>query len=237
METTTKCVAALGIFSAAVIAGFITGRGTSPRPDAPSTAFVYLAAQGKWTRIDFSHGRIELPVGPKVYRYATGDAAVSDDFIPPEQLVRYKQQINLDNDTEKLIGMVIAPPAEGGLLTIYFKSLSPEAPKTLSKGEVAIVTLLTAGSFGLGYYLGYRTEPDFEEPKFHEALSKNVALWKELDSAYQVLYTKACAARIVADRTDVTRVMKAALARDGLLTLHPEIESQVGKDASCAPSP
>lgn len=239
METTTKCVAALGLVSAAVIAGFITGRGTSRRTDAPSTAFIYLTVHGKWTHIDPSHSRIELPAGPKVYSYATGDGAVGDHFIPPEQLARYKQPINLDDDTEKLVGMVVAPPAEGGIIALYVKSSASGATRTVPKSEVAILTLITAGSFGLGYYFGHRPEPDFEEPKFHEALTKNVALWNELDSAYHDLYLQRCVAREMKPRMSArfAEADAALVSKNQILTLHPEIQLQVDKDANCVPSP
>src|ERR1017187_7465692 len=180
MENTTKAAIALGILSAAATAGFITGRSTSRSSDKPTTADLYLFTHSHWTKIDGTHDRIDLPAGIRRFTYTTDSPKVWTDYIPADELVQYKQPIDLDNDYQKLTALVVAPPAEGGLLAFLLKPASNTFRFT--KVEATVVTIATVGTFGLGYYLGHRTAPDFDNPKFVEELM-NVALWQNLVAA------------------------------------------------------
>ncbi|HEX3682894.1 MAG TPA: hypothetical protein VHU83_10165 [Bryobacteraceae bacterium] len=124
METKTKSGIALGLFSAATIAGFIVGRSTSWHSENPDTAYVYLARHGRWTKIDQSRGRVELPAGTRLYTYTTGENAVQARFIPVDQIANYREPIDLDSDSKDLMSIAVAPPVEGGVVaSMYFAAV------------------------------------------------------------------------------------------------------------------
>jgi len=138
-----------------------------------------------------------MQVGESLYTYSTGDSQVSVGYIDPMAMATTAPpKFGFDRDLEKLTALAVATPPSAGVLVTALKALPTESRWSVLAKEhgsaVIVVTAATLGGVAIGYYVGHRSGPDYDNPVFQHTL-RDPQLWSQIEQEWRRVFHTAVA--------------------------------------------
>ena len=181
----------LSVACLVIAAGYHTGRATSTNWNSKETAFLYACRASHRLKNAPDGAVLALRLPDAEIRWDRNDAKE----IPLAAVVEREPYPVLGADEyEAWLNTMVAFGAGAGAKTAWDVITDASELKGFERvlaEERVLLSVVTIGSFGGGYFLGHRSQPSFDGPEFRDALrDKNV--WKRIQSCKdQLARTKA----------------------------------------------
>jgi hypothetical protein len=231
----------LSVLTSGTLIGYIGGQISSPNANKPITARIEVAMYGKWQRLGPTTGRYSFTEPKRKYSYATADSKVSIDDISAEKLAASSiPKSDYADDFAKLMPLVVAPPVTTGIWVAILEATG-KAGEVITRPEKILLGAATLGGSALGFLVGHKSQPDFDNPVFENTLEMHPELWAEVErncrAEYEVAVNRLFLKLLVGPEefNNLEKQMHSASDDNAkfsknFLALHPEIEQQAWQD-------
>ena len=178
--TKKRLILLVGWLALAFAGGYFYGRKTSVQWNDENTAFTYICHASHSIRTPA--GTMLIMQMPKAIYVFDGQHVRSNPNW--EEISKEKLPVVGGEEYQRWLDDLAEAVAAAGAKVVAEETLGSRVVDTLegmSKREWVVVTVVSAGSFAGGYFLGHTFKEDFDAPKFQSALDDDktwIKVWQ-----------------------------------------------------------